>query len=192
MEKKLAATFDRLHLNERNYVVSYQNNKRIVKSWRNLSDDIDAYIRRFNILKGDSSSFKVGIIGPISYSWMVIDLACLKGGFLAVGIPEHLVLNEIEKILINENLDVLLIDYSLKEKFPVLIEKNNFYFDCSKPEDLDIAKIDLNNSLPVQINLLQEFGVAYTSGTSLNIKRINLLSLLDQKLVLYFMNKIIF
>ena len=73
--------------NNTNYISFFENNKRQIKLFHEFHLDIESYIAKFNFLKGIKNIKTIAILGPTSYKWMVIDHACIKGGYKSVGIP---------------------------------------------------------------------------------------------------------
>ncbi|GGA81099.1 AMP-binding protein [Puia dinghuensis] len=177
MKADIEKIFNERLRSTKKYVVYFDKNRRLKKSWKELSDDIDHSVRIIDSIRGthriDAPS--IGIIGPTSYSWMVFDLACLKGGFTATGLQEHLDADEIDEVIKVEELDLLLADYSLKDKLKKAGRVAIYYFNCIGFENNDTQKIQVDDSKPITMNILDEYGSGYTSGTSRHAKKVRLL-----------------
>lgn len=178
MKTQLEKIFGRLPASTKKYVVYFEDNIRIKKSWAALSGDIDHLIRILETIRKRRaiSLLKIGIIGPISYSWMAIDLACLKGGFRATGLPEHFAPSALNDLVVSEELDIVLADQVLSEKTSEITAASVYYFNCRTPDSNDIQAINVNDREVVQPNILAEFGAGFTSGTTRGHKRITMVS----------------
>ncbi len=155
------------------HIFYFEKNKKCAKSFSEFMLDVNktiTLIRGFGV----QSQGKVGIIGPTSYMWMVIDHACIRGGFQSVAIPETFSQSLLNEVINDLRLDFILADYSL---FNVLsFEKvKAVYFNT--PEDFvgEIFNID-GNIVPFVFdkNLIQkDYSIVFSSGTSERVKYIN-------------------
>src|SRR5437870_3827819 len=89
--------FQRIKTNATNYISYYDGHKRIVRSFAELSADIDICVQKLRALNIPNKV--VALSGPTSYSWMVLDLACIKGGYHSVAIPETFSNADVKHIL---------------------------------------------------------------------------------------------
>ena len=165
--------FNELSKNNSNHVVYFEDNKRQTKTFQELSEDIDCCINRFNFLKSTRKLDSVGILGPTSYQWMVIDLACIKGGFKSIAIPEALSEEQVRNIILETKPDILLLDQSLNSKFSKVFD-DIFVFNCiSDEKENDFIKVEMLEGNHEQENrILEEYGIAFSSGTSEKFKTI--------------------
>jgi long-subunit acyl-CoA synthetase (AMP-forming) len=170
MKDRLTKLFLDLPHNNFNHIVYFHKGKRFKKTFSQLSSDIDLYIQRLRSLDNLET---VAILGPTSYEWLVIDLACLKGGFKSVSIPENLTTNEINNITQDIKIDLYLIDFEYHERI-FFHQKNFLYFRAPDDADKSFNSLIVTNKSPVKINLIENYGIAFSSGTSEKIKRINL------------------
>lgn len=172
MSKRFQMLFEELKTNKINHIIYYEAGIKIVKSFCELSDEIDTYIRRIYALINDGHK-TVAIIGPTSYQWMVIDLACLKGGFKSIAIPEGLSEAEIKSLVKEIDISLFLIDHSLKSKF-IFEGQNTKYYRAPGNITDSFECVVTNEKNDWKINILKHYSIAFSSGTSENIKRINL------------------
>lgn len=168
--------FDRLPRLKRKFIVYFRKNERVQKSWPEFSAEIDKTVIALRSLTEGAvgTPVKIGLIGPTSYHWMLIDLACLKSGFVSIGIPEHLKLEQINGIVQDETLDLLLIDESMKEAMAPIDHPNKHYYSDLGPEFYETVSVREGVRLEVPAEPIDDFGIAYTSGTSKIPKRVKL------------------
>jgi hypothetical protein len=115
MKQQLFAALENLANNDQNEVV-YRDRGRARKAWSELAGDIDRAIARLASLRPDRRDFQVGLIGPATYEWMVLDLACLKAGFRSIAVPEFLTGREIGVLFQEAQADVVLADRAVAER----------------------------------------------------------------------------
>ncbi|MEU5259202.1 AMP-binding protein [Amycolatopsis sp. NPDC021455] len=174
MKRQFFAALERLAGNDRNDVV-YRDGGRVRKSWAELARDIDRAVGRLAALRPEGRVFTVGLIGPTSYEWMVLDLACVKAGFRSVAVPEFLTGREIAGLLREAGADVVLADRALAGR---LAEAGRpvWYFRSggSAPAADDFDGIDGVPWTCTAEKVLDHYSIGYSSGTSGTVKRIDL------------------
>jgi len=169
MKDKVYEMFQSLSANTGNYVVYYEKGKRIVKTFAALSADIDACIGRLASL--DPAGKTIALCGPVSYYWMVIDLACIKGGYYSIAIPETF--DDAEFARSVSEADILLLDYSMRHRRHDFREC--YLFNCG--EDGAVRRFDdvpVSAGIPRENLVREQYGIAFTSGTSGVSKKIKL------------------
>jgi len=175
MRQAMFELFKRLQTNSINQIVFYKNNKRQIKTFQDFSVDVDLCIRRINAIGSEIKN--VALLGPISYEWMTLDFACIKGGFVSIAVPETLSSSAINDILFQCHADLILLDHSYKEKgIGSDLNLPTYYFRCDPNlhESLNFEIIEpLESVEDNSINKIQEiYSIAFSSGTSSNIKQI--------------------
>ncbi|MFD2467728.1 AMP-binding protein [Amycolatopsis silviterrae] len=175
MKRQLFAALEKLAGNEHNEIVC-RDGGRVRKSWAELARDIDRAVTRLAALRPDGREFNVGLIGPTSYEWMVLDLACLKGGFRSIAVPEFLTGREIAELFQEAGADVVLADRALADRLEE-VEVPVWYFrsgtTAPAPDDLDgIEGVPWTCTVE---RVLDRYSVGYSSGTSGKAKRIDLM-----------------
>lgn len=174
MKDKVFKLFNDLKSITNASIIYFQDDKRIKKTFSEFSNDIDKYVRLLYGIKSNHKLDLVGIIGPISYAWALLDMACIKGGFKSVAIPETMSNSDVKSLIIELKVDVVLVDHALINTLD-LGPVNFFFYNCNDKknqlnfDNLVEFKIDLNDNL-IQTN----YSIGFTSGTSKQIKRINL------------------
>ncbi len=175
MRNHLYIKYQELKKNTSNKVIYFEQNERIEKDFASFSDDIDKDIKILKALEEQKKGIKrVGILGTTSYRWMTLDHACIKGGYKSAGLPETLNIEALDKIIKDLNIDLVLVDFKLKEKYEKLDCIHIYYFNCTKLVVNDIEAINVQKQIISEENLIQEdYSIVFSSGTSENIKYIN-------------------
>ncbi|MBJ6369746.1 AMP-binding protein [Snuella sedimenti] len=175
MKNYLFNKYLELKKNTSNSIAFFEKNVRYEKSFSELAKDIDKYIKVLNAIANENGGItRVGILGPTSYKWAVLDHACIKGGYKSAGLPETFSIEVLNKIIKDINIDLLLIDFNLKGTYEVLKCSNIYYFNCKESLNEDIELIDYHKESVSEENLIQEdYSIVFSSGTSQNIKYIN-------------------
>ncbi len=168
MRNKVYELFKALPANKTNYVVYYEKNKRVVKTFAELSADIDTCIRQLGAL--DLPRKTVALCGPTSYAWMVADLACMKGGYHSIAIPETF--DEQQMATVLADADVLLADYAVKDRCAATIP--HYYLNCDHTVANAWHSLAATGLLPQENVVQMQYGTAFTSGTSDKTKKITL------------------
>lgn len=182
MRDKLFKVFQDLSNNHYNSVVYFEGKNKVRKTWADMGLDIDQRIARLKalatVLDLRDEPLKVAIVGGASYEWMLIDLACIKGGFRSICAPETLPPAELEAIIERCDASFVLLDArqslprALRCPCPVYL-----FNQCQEGvpssawemlADEPAAKIQENN-------ILRSFSIGFSSGTSGNTKQINLM-----------------
>lgn len=168
--------FERLPRLKNKHITYFSNNQRVEKSWPQFSQELDKTVLALrSLINSDSEKpGKIGLIGPTSYHWMLFDLACLKGGIVSVGIPEHLKVLQIDNIVREEAPDLLLIDRSMAAEMSGITHTNIRYFSDMESNFFETIPISEKIDKEVIPQPLEDFGIAYTSGTSQEPKRVKL------------------
>jgi len=165
--------YKNLKTNTQNYLVYFDQNRRCVKTFSEFIADVDEYIARLYHLKTIKPVQNIAILGATTYKWMVIDHACIKGGFKSIAIPESYSIENITDILNGNKIDVFLCDYNLKDKCSS-IGIDCYYFNCKEDNNLDFEKVGLGEITECSIsNLIREdYTIVFSSGTSEKVKQI--------------------
>jgi long-chain acyl-CoA synthetase len=165
--------FEKLEHNKINKISFYHQGKRIEKSFAEFASNISEYLSRINYLKTRKEIKTVAIIGPTSYDWAVCEYACIKGGFLIVAVPETFPEEKIKSIIQDTHTDILLVDFSLKDKIS-LNDIDIFYIEChSEHCEKNFIKLPISEYAPIKENLiLEEYSIVFSSGTTDKIKYI--------------------
>lgn len=173
MRNKVFKLFDELKKNKKNSICFFRQKKRFEKTFCEFAGDVELALSKLNYLRNTKRINNIAIIGPISYDWIVVDMACIKGGFLSIAIPETLPEGKVKLILEETKVDVILMDLSLQDKY-CNIESKVYHFECNNEKlETDFWKIqefNIDNSLDNLI--LEEYSIVFSSGTSERIKHI--------------------
>ena len=169
--ERFFSLLNELKVNNTNTITFYRSNKRYEKTYCEFSFDVDQVLSRLNYLKHSIGIAKVAIIGPISYDWIVSDIACIKGGFLSIAIPETLPKEQVINIVEKTNTDIVLMDFSLADKYNS-IHNQVYYIECNTKEiESNLWKQQkINNNFVVENLILEEYSIVFSSGTSKEIK----------------------
>ena len=157
------------------HVYYFDKNQRCAKSFQDFMLDVNKTITLLKELSDNAElGKKIGIIGNTSYLWMVLDHACIRGGFQSVAIPETFSQEALDEVISTLNLNLILVDHSLI---------NNFSFGTAKPVYYNVTKDFTGDILAIKEstvsfvsteNLIQEdFSIVFSSGTSEKVKYIN-------------------
>jgi long-chain acyl-CoA synthetase len=172
MRQIIYQLYNELKKNTKNRIFFFREGKRLQKTYAEFSNDIDIALAKLNFLKQTRGIEHVALIGPVSYDWIVCDMACIKGGFLTIAVPETLPAEEVECLAKETKAGIALLDVSLKQKYS-LTNVEVFYFECNGREEkkdfwsLPEAVIDHNENL-----ILKKYSIVFSSGTSGKMKRI--------------------
>jgi long-chain acyl-CoA synthetase len=174
MKRQLFAALESLANNDQNEIV-FRDHGRARKTFSELARDIDRAIARLASLRPDGREFQVGLIGPTSYEWMVLDLACLKAGFRSIAVPEFLTSREIGVLFQEAKADVVLADRALQDRL-AQVDVPVWFFGsegAARPGNNfeDLVGVEWTCT-PDQV--LDYYSIGYSSGTSGKAKRIDL------------------
>jgi long-chain acyl-CoA synthetase len=174
MKRQFFTTLEKLADNHDNEIV-YRDGGRIRKTWAELARDIDRAVGRLASLRPEGREFQVGLIGPTSYEWMVLDLACLKAGFRTVAVPEFLTGREIGDLFREAGADVVIADRSLADRLTEVDAPVWFFRSrgATTAED-DFDGLDGVEWTCTADRMLDHYSIGYSSGTSGKAKRIDL------------------
>jgi long-chain acyl-CoA synthetase len=174
MKRQFFAALEKLADNHNNEVV-YRDGGRIRKTWAELARDIDRAVGRLASLRPEGREFQVGLIGPTSYEWMVLDLACLKAGFRTVAVPEFLTGREIGELFREAGADVVIADRSLADRLAE-VDASVWFFRSrgATPAEDDFDGLDGVEWTCTAGRMLDHYSIGYSSGTSGKAKRIDL------------------
>jgi long-chain acyl-CoA synthetase len=163
--------------NDVNYIAFFKNGKRYQKSYSELYSDIKSTLEKIEALGIQSETPVIAIIGPISYDWLVLDLACLLGGIRTVAVPETFPEIRTVEMLQEISLNIVLVDASLSTKLSRLPYRT-LYYGSNTPADghfETIFHLGANDRFGLDENrILEDFSIVYSSGTSDLPKRIQL------------------
>ncbi|OMI85426.1 hypothetical protein BSZ07_33610 [Streptomyces sp. M1013] len=174
MKRQLFAALEKLADNHDNEVV-YRDGGRRRKTWAELARDIDWAVGRLASLRPEGREFQVGLIGPTSYTWMVLDLACLKAGFRTVAVPEFLTGREIGDLFREAGADVVIADRSLADRLTEVDAPVWFFRSGGEtPAEDDFDGLDGVEWTCTADRMLDHYSIGYSSGTSGKAKRIDL------------------
>jgi long-chain acyl-CoA synthetase len=174
MKHQLFAALENLTNNHHNNVV-YRDHGTVRKTWSELAQDIDRAIARLASLRPNGHDFRVGLIGPTTYEWMVLDLACLKAGFRSIAVPEFLTGHEIAVLFQEANPDVVLADRAVNDRLSE-IATPVWFFGAGADGEVGKAFEDLDGVewTCTADQMLDAYSIGYSSGTSGKAKRIDL------------------
>ncbi|NBH11292.1 AMP-binding protein [Amycolatopsis sp. SID8362] len=174
MKRQFFAALERLADNDRNDVV-YRDGGRVRMTWAELARDIDRAVGRLAVLRTADGVFTVGLIGPTSYEWMVLDLACVKAGFRSVAVPEFLTGPEIAGLLKEAGADVVLADRALAGRLAETgLRAWYVRSGGTTPAADDFDGIEGVPWTCTADQVLDHYSIGYSSGTSGVVKRIDL------------------
>ena len=175
MRERMYQTYKSLQNIDNNYFVYFENNKRQKKSFKEFHIDVEECIARLNYLKTSKSIENVAILGPTSYQWVVLDHACIKGGFRSVAIPETSSYDIVKKAFEEIKIDLFLCDFNLKDKYSIP-NQETYYFNCESDYELNFKNIKLGETSECnEKNLIrEEYSIVFSSGTSEKTKYINI------------------
>ncbi|RZK04162.1 MAG: hypothetical protein EOO46_17260, partial [Flavobacterium sp.] len=164
---------EKLSENSQNFVTYFNGGEKIEKSFKTVAGDIDLLLERLYYLCTIKKIETIAIIGNVSYDWMITDLACIKGGFKSVAIPEVFTFEQAKSAIRESGADILLLDYQLKSIFSDLELVVPIYLIASaNPED-SIHKTPRQKSIH-KPNIREVYSICFSSGTSESPKSINL------------------
>lgn len=172
MRKQMARLFETLKGDVDNDIVFYRDNVRHRKTWSEFGADIDSCARRLERLKRVEGVRTLGILGPTSYEWCVIDLASIRAGIKSVALPESLAIVELRGLLERFPVDVLLIDGDLEPRLGRMHPRQLAYRRPGDGRFEDLPEGELPEVS--EDDILEEYSLAFSSGTSENIKVIPL------------------
>lgn len=180
MKRALFAALEHLADNDRNEIV-YRDRGRTRKTWAELAGDIDRAVARLAALRPDGREFQVGVIGPTSYDWMVLDLACLKAGFRSIAVPEFLTGREIGELFRAAKPDVVLADRAVADRVGE-VEAPVWFFGSGTGagDGNDFESVPGVAWTCTAEGMLDHYSIGYSSGTSGRAKRIDLTFLPEQ------------
>ena len=166
--------YGQLKNNEYNTITHFKDNKRIEKTFKEFTQDVDTCIGRLYTLKKESNCHIIGILGPTSYDWMVLDHACVKGGFKSIGIPELYPQKLINEIIRDTKVDILFLDETITNKYEI-DENKLYYFNCNINTRKSIESIEISDFKDANEKnlIIKDYTVVFSSGTSNNYKKIN-------------------
>jgi len=172
MRSRVFKLLNGLKVNTTNTISFYRNNNRYEKTFSEFSSDVDKALSRLNYLKRTFGTANVALLGPISYDWIVCDMACIKGGFLSIAIPETLPSDKVISILEDTKADIVLMDCCFADKFNIIGCKT-YHFECKNIElETGFWKLQEFNNISLENLILEEFSIVFSSGTSEKIKHI--------------------
>ncbi|MEU9336646.1 AMP-binding protein [Streptomyces sp. NPDC048290] len=195
MKRQLFKALEALADNHDNEVV-HRDGGRVRRTWAELAHDIDQAVGRLAALRpeglegpegaegrGEGRVFQVGLIGPTSYAWMVLDLACVKAGFRSIAVPEFLTGREIADLFREAGADVVLADRSLAGRLTEVDAPVRYFRSrhatrsatlAASPADDDFDRVDAVAWTCTADRMLDHYSTGYSSGTSGTAKRIDL------------------
>ena len=175
MRERIFQTYKKLKTNNSNYIVYFDGNKRMVKTFKDFYNDVETCIARLDYLKNDKVIENIALIGPTSYKWMVLDHACLKGGYKSVALPETYSIKNLKEIYNNTKIDITLCDFNLKDLIESAGIKDIFFFNCIKSVTNDFNLLKKSSIIPNEEESLirKDYTIVFSSGTSDKVKRIN-------------------
>ncbi|WP_328723098.1 AMP-binding protein [Streptomyces sp. NBC_00247] len=174
MKREFFTALEKLADNHDNEVV-FRDGGRIRKTWAELARDIDRAVGRLASLRPEGREFQVGLIGPTSYEWMVLDLACLKAGFRTIVVPEFLTGREIGELFREAGAEVVIADRSLAQRLTE-VDAPVWFFRSrgATPAQDDFDGLDGVEWTCTADRMLDHYSIGYSSGTSGKAKRIDL------------------
>ncbi|MFT7032448.1 MAG: long-chain acyl-CoA synthetase [Cyclobacteriaceae bacterium] len=138
-----------------NKIIFYDKGVKKNKKFSELYFDVShavSYLKRLNLNQGD----RVGILGRNSYSWVVVDLACICSGYVTVPLESNFT-DDLTKKIEEYDLNFVFTDNKSlcdNDKIISFTEVSGYKAPDSKPLD------------PVYFNDSDVFTFNFTSGTS--------------------------
>jgi long-chain acyl-CoA synthetase len=171
MRNKIFSTFKRLKENNSNFISFYVENKKVIKTFKDFYNDINECYSVLEYLRKESSIQNIAILGETSYSWLVIDWACMMGGFKSLAIPEYLATKTTENLLTENDVHIVLVDKKLTFR-PSSIEF--LTFEPSNCKFFNKGGYSITGKpLLIDCNYIRrDYSIGFTSGTSGNLKKI--------------------
>ena len=175
MRERLFKTYKAFQNNTTNYFVYYDHKKRIVKPYNEFYNDVELCIARLNSLSSHIKIDTIAILGPASYQWVVIDYACILGGFCSVAIPETASYETVKNTFNDIPIDLFLCDFVFKDKYTIPNQRT-YFFNCTENIQSDLDDIRITDvSFSKKENLIREnYSIVFSSGTSEKTKYINI------------------
>ncbi|WP_320775623.1 AMP-binding protein [Streptomyces sp. CRN 30] len=173
MRRQLFAALQALADNDVNEVV-HRDGGRVRTPWSELARDIDRAVARLASLRPAAGEFAVGLIGPTSYAWMVLDLACLKAGFRSVAVPEFLTAAEIADLFREAGAHVVLADHALADRLTEVHAPVWFFRTRGAAPRYDFDLLEGTEWTCTAEGMLDHYSTGYSSGTSGKAKRVDL------------------
>jgi long-chain acyl-CoA synthetase len=175
MIEKMFQTYKKLKGNSSNYMVYFEGKRRIVKTFREFHEDIETYILKLNQLNDNGQIKNIAIIGPTSYQWLVLDHACIKGGFKSIAIPETYSVKNIEDIYHTIRIDLTLCDFRCRNIYKSIDVDKLYFFNCTDncEKNFELIKPKIRIKNPDKNLIKEDYTLVFSSGTSERIKRIN-------------------
>lgn len=155
-------------------ITYFQGKQRVEKTFQELAADIAAWNGKLKNILGKAAQPRVVILGPISYEWMLLDLACIQGGIFSIAPPEHLATPTLMELLTEAEPTLICVDFFLRDKvasspWPV------FHFNAPADDPQALNQVEAT-AIPLgeENPLLVDYSLAYSSGTSSTPKAIPL------------------
>jgi long-chain acyl-CoA synthetase len=152
--------------NGRSKIVYFRNGRRWVRSYSECFADIDACAGRLKQLPFRGPTRRIGLLAPISYEWLVADLACLLGGFQSVALPEGGSVETLQEMVRQIRPEYILVDESTAElgsklEAPILSMRG------SAPGVTRLEEMNAATSGNLRPGEAQEcWSISFTSGTT--------------------------
>lgn len=155
---KLEDILVRLENNTDNYLESFKKGVRLTKNYSEIYDDtlkLLSFLSTIKVKRGE----RIGILGSNSYEYIILDLACVLGGFISVPFHEKDFQNEVEDLCVRYDLSLIFLDDKyIKERMVNSISLNS------------LVKL-INDCVPDKqlikpINEDEVFTLIFTSGTT--------------------------
>lgn len=148
----------------------HKNGKRVSKHFSEVWREIVEVRGRLATLQADDRDMRVAILGPTSYEWMIVDLACLLSGIVLLALPEGASPSEIADVVAEMKPKLFLIDDRMKS---VTVDGPTVYkINCRECDRQSFFSVEISDAPPVQMTSSEWYTVCFTSGTQGRIKRL--------------------
>lgn len=169
----MSTLYNRAEKNETNLITYFDQNKKCVKTFKDFSLDVKKAVRKVSTL-GIKQGERIALFGYTSYDWMVLDHACILGGFQSVAIPETYSFKQQEEIVSELKVKWAFVSYTEKNNFVNQDNLSVWYFNCADKVDNNFNEVLEDNLFDFSVNkILKDYTIVFSSGTSEKLKYIN-------------------
>jgi long-chain acyl-CoA synthetase len=157
---KLSNLLEKMRCNNRNYLEYYNQGIKIKKTYTEVYGDVLKTLSLLNEL-GLQRGHKVGIMCNNKYEWILVDLACLFGGYILVAIHTKDFQSKLEYLVSELNINIIFIERKIKNELNV---KLNLFEIDSLTEQIKAKE----KAVPGDFTFKEDdiFTIVFTSGTT--------------------------